>query len=192
MVNPNEQEKTKEQINKENEAKLQKMMNADTQREEKEKQKGFKKAVKAMTIRDKLMARTNKIFVNVNIEAVDESIKCRLFKWKEEKQLNAIFKELQNKDITEQREKELETEMFKLVAYPSGVCLDKTLTMDFWQSGDFNLDVPIMIARQVGLATKERIDEARFFRKSSDRTNNERSMRKLKRDNRKTRRNKRK
>jgi hypothetical protein len=127
-----------------------------------------------MSIRDRLMSRTKTLTIDVPFtdEHGDFNVKCRIFTQHEQDaslEVLGTFEKI-NKDVKDPKKQvaAYKTELNKvyaLLAYPNGICLDSEMTLEFWQSGAFTMDVPFYILRHCMSGMAVAIQNAKSFRK---------------------------
>lgn len=124
---------------------------------------------------DRLMMQVKHQVIPVKIRdniLGDFTIKCRPFTWSEHQKLvdarNDVGKlERRLKDNSEGAGEALKKAMhqfFSLLAYPDGICLDSSLTLDFWLSGNYDQSVPTTIFSEVSRVAQKQSMQARSFR----------------------------
>jgi hypothetical protein len=110
-------------------------------------------------------------------EAGEFNVKCRAFTVKEQSVVFGLLDELFKLSAAQKDPKvnspEKVLERYKqamatarsLIAYPTGICLDSELTLEFWGGGDYTSDLPFYIMRYVLDHQNEAVRNAMLFRK---------------------------
>ncbi len=137
---------------------------------ERDKQKELRDQINELTVRERLMRRVKHVIVEVMFE--DDlgkfPIKCRLLtdheqhtiiKW-QEKLLNLR----KNPNVKSEEFDQVTSNFYEVLAYPNGVCVDETLDLEFWKQGNYGIDVPLKIIREVIESSNKTIQEAKTFR----------------------------
>lgn len=106
----------------------------------------------------------NIIDVSFNDDIGDYTIHCRPLTWKEQIEVMDLQDQL-TKTRDKQQIMDSSHELFKLLAYPNGICLDPELTLQFWQGGQFAVDVPLVIFSTVLQEGIRSIKDTRSFRR---------------------------
>jgi len=125
------------------------------------------KLIDSLSIRDRLMRRLEKAVVEVEFE--DDLgtfiIRCRTLAEKEQRRVMNIQGEVRNiKDPKQYAE--FMDELFKFVAYPNGICLEKELDMKFWKLGNYAVnDIFKLLASAIEGSTTKIREDTRSFRK---------------------------
>jgi len=130
--------------------------------EDKDKQK----LIDSLSIRDRLMRRLEKAVVEVEFE--DDLgtfiIRCRTLAEKEQRKVMSIQGEVRNIKNPKQYADFMD-ELFKFVAYPDGICLEKELDMKFWKSGNYAVnDIFKLLASAIEGSTAMIRADTRSFR----------------------------
>lgn len=103
------------------------------------------------------------------------TVTCRRFTRSERNQVTTLFAETYRAvedakktktavNPTEQAERE--KKFLALLAYPSGVCLDDALDMNFWLKGDYPENLAVHILNSVSVSVAKATDAAESFRKN--------------------------
>jgi hypothetical protein len=128
------------------------------------------KQTRELTIAERLIESVTCDVVKVPMKDSrgDYHILCRKFTWEEQTKLQKALAGLRKAaDLTAEKAPDLEavqTMFLELIAYPTGVCLQPELNMEFWKAGKFGQEVPTKIFAAVGAATKQSIIDAQSFR----------------------------
>lgn len=128
------------------------------------------KQTRELTIAERLIESVTYDVVKVPMKDSrgDYHILCRKFTWEEQTKLQKALAGLRKAaDLTDEKAPDLEaaqTMFLELIAYPTGVCLQPELNMEFWKAGKFGQEVPTKIFAAVGAATKQSVDDAQSFR----------------------------
>lgn len=129
--------------------------------------------------------KANTVTVKIKDNLGEFSVECRLFTWEEQQNMATLIKDSSDKNIAEDKEKQeqLTEAFFKLLAYPDGICLDPSLTLEWWRKGKFPQFTPKHIFEVVGSATQKGMSDAKLFRPKQPRATNPQLMRVVEHDN---------
>lgn len=131
----------------------------------------------------RLMSRLNTITVDVPFENERGTftIKCRIPTRRESQEamkitreftrLNTAAAEKKNLKKTQKLMTELEdlfSRLYKLVAYPDGICRDPELNMTYWEAGNFSSDLPLTLITFAQQNSRQAILNAKFFRREQE------------------------
>jgi len=121
---------------------------------------------KTLNVRERLMRRLNYKVIEIPFE--DDlgpfNLKCRTLTEREQRKVIQVQTSLVNITTLEKYEEVME-QLYSILAYPSGVCVDESLDVKFWKSGNFSSELPLQILLEVADKTRERLTETRSFRK---------------------------
>ncbi len=110
---------------------------------------------KNLSIRERLLRRTylKPIEVTLSDDLGPFKILCRPLTWNEQKDIakfEKIIADAAKNGNVDKLTKDFEEYLFKFLAYPTGVCLNPELNIDYWRSGDFDASIAKTILFSLG------------------------------------------
>ncbi len=125
-----------------------------------------KETDKLSSLRDRLMRRTKRSMVTIDLEddAGKFQIRCRLFTEAEQRkmmQYQDVSRRIQGNSGEYPKAMRM---IYEILAYPDGACLDPELDMEYWEGLNYSSDLPILIITRIGEKTREIISGASLFR----------------------------
>lgn len=119
------------------------------------------------TLADRLLAAVTNAAIQVQFEDAQGkfSVPIRRFTWAEQEQLIVLTQQLDNLKTEESTQ-----QFFKLLSYPTGVCLSPELNLDFWKKGQYDYGLPVKILAAARGQLNADLSAAESFRKTATRT----------------------
>lgn len=123
------------------------------------------------TLADRLFNAVTNTPIQVQFEDAQGkfSVPIRRFTWSEQEQLIALTQQLSNLK-TGKEASEATRQFFKLLAYPTGVCLSPELNISFWKKGQYDYGLPVKILAAARGQVNADLSAAESFRKAAART----------------------
>ena len=132
---------------------------------EKDKQREQKDLEKQLSVRERLMRRVGQTVVEVPFkdDLGEFKVKCRLLSEYEQRKLVLLGAEITKIETPEDYDKKM-GDLKRFLAYPSGVCLDPDLNLEFWKKGNYAMQDMLKIVTEVSKQTGQLVEETRSFR----------------------------
>jgi len=133
---------------------------------EKDKKREQKDLEKQLSIRERLMRRVGQMVVEVSFkdDLGEFKVKCRLLTEQEQRKLVGLGAEITKIDTPKQYDETM-GQLKRFLAYPSGICLDSSLNLEFWKKGNYAMQDMLKIVTEVSKQTGQVVEETRSFRK---------------------------